>query len=585
MKKGGLRLLLAFICAVIVGLVGMSNIKVSAAMPSGVEAPKNLTVAYSFDYWRQSPSTLELTWKNPSSIQKLAEEGEVNVTVQIDWKFSKNDDWKYSESWDRMEKKVADSYWEYIENGYGLDEDTGYYRIFHFENEEDSWYSDAGVGFKNVIPKSYLAKYTIADDEITSIDYNKYSVDIRVRYVLYQWDDDKEEYVYVASDWSNTATYGNYSKDYENIDNLLVNPDFEEGLKGWKDSDKVWRAFAVSDVGEARHGRYLVWPSKGAEKDLSKTRIYQDVSLEDYKADETVVFNCLICNYDQAPHDMGKVSLAFLDKDGKSIETYTQDQRNPNWNSQSIICSIPEGATTVRVSLYAVLYVGSDIDAYYDYCSLVVKPEKVYPVTITESKNKFKAKKGDKLQLKASNTKTDKASDFVWSSSYNTAATVDANGLVILHTDAEDGVAIYAKDVNSGVTGVFWINTNTELNAKAEDVNTGDGKTGNEGGDTTETVTKPTAAKIKKLTKAKKAFTAKWAKVKGIDGYEIRYSTSKKIKDAVTVDVDSAKATSKKITGLKGGKKYYVQIRTYVVSNGEKIYSDWSTAKAVKTKK
>ena len=62
------------------------------------------------------------------------------------------------------------------------------------------------------------------------------------------------------------------------------------------------------------------------------------------------------------------------------------------------------------------------------------------------------------------------------------------------------------------------------------------------------------------------------------------FGCGRKLKDAVTVDVNSAKATSKKITGLKGGKKYYEQIRTYVVSNVEKVYSDWSIAKAVKTK-
>jgi hypothetical protein len=329
--------------------------------------------------------------------------------------------------------------------------------------------------------------------------------------------------------------------------------------------------------------------------DLEKnsTRIYQDVSLENYKTDETVVFNCLICNYDQPPHDMGKVTLAFLGEDGKAIETYTQDQRNPNWNSQSIICSIPEGAKTARVSLYAYRYVGSDIDAYYDYCSLVVKPEKVYPVKVTEAKNTSKAKQGDKFQLKAYNTKSDKASDYTWSSSYNTAATVDANGLVTFHTDAQDGVAIYAKDNNSGVTGVYWFNTADVENAKAEEVNTGNGKengesgNGSENGNGSETVTveKPTAAKFKKLSKAKKAFTAKWAVVKGVDGYEIQYSLNKKMKDAVNVDINKAKTKSKKITDLKGGKKYYVQIRTYKIVDGVKVYSAWSKVKSVKTKK
>ena len=581
MKKGGLRLLMAFLCALLVGILGFGSTDVSAAMPGSVDAPKNVTLEYNFDYWDTEPSSLLVRWKNPSSIKKLYSDGEVNVTLQIDWKFSSNDTWKYSESWDRLERKVEYSNWEYIESGWNFDEDASNASILTFESDEDDYWGNPETGYKNVIPKSYLIKLTTGDREITTIDYNKYGVDVRARYLVYQWNEDTGENDYLASDWSDTVSYGNFSKDYDNIDNLLVNPDFEEGLKGWKDPDKVWRTFAVTDVGQARHGRYLVWPSYASQKELSKARIYQDVSLDGYKADETVVFNCLLCNYDQAPHDMGKVTLTFLDKDGKAIETYTQDQRNPNWNSQSIICSIPKEAVTARVSLYAVLYVGSEIDAYYDYCSLVVKHEKIYPVTVTESKNKFKAKKGDKLQLKASNTKSDKASDFIWSSSYNTAATVDANGLVTLRTDAEDGVAIYAKDVSTGVTGVFWINTNAELNAKAEDVSTGTG----DNGDTGKSADKPTVAKIKKLSKAKKAFTAKWAKVKGVDGYEIGYSTSKKMKDAVIVDVDSAKTVSKKITGLKGGKKYYVQIRTYAVVDGTKVYSDWSAVKSVKTKK
>ena len=62
-------------------------------------------------------------------------------------------------------------------------------------------------------------------------------------------------------------------------------------------------------------------------------------------------------------------------------------------------------------------------------------------------------------------------------------------------------------------------------------------------------------------------------------------STCNMLSDAVTVDVDSAKTVSKKITGLKGGKKYYVQIRTYTVVNGTKVYSDWSAVKSVKIKK
>jgi hypothetical protein len=41
---------------------------------------------------------------------------------------------------------------------------------------------------------------------------------------------------------------------------------------------------------------------------------------------------------------------------------------------------------------------------------------------------------------------------------------------------------------------------------------------------------------------------------------------------------------SKKITGLKAKKTYYVRIRTYKKVDGKTYYSSWSKASKVKTK-
>ena len=41
----------------------------------------------------------------------------------------------------------------------------------------------------------------------------------------------------------------------------------------------------------------------------------------------------------------------------------------------------------------------------------------------------------------------------------------------------------------------------------------------------------------------------------------------------------------RKITKLKGGKKYYVKIRTYKIVGGKKYYSPWSKTKTVRTKR
>ena len=91
-----------------------------------------------------------------------------------------------------------------------------------------------------------------------------------------------------------------------------------------------------------------------------------------------------------------------------------------------------------------------------------------------------------------------------------------------------------------------------------------------------------------KVSKASKAFVAKWKKQsksnqKKFNGYQIRYAT-----DADFTDVKYATAgkssKSKKIKKLKKKTKYYVQVRTYTVKDGIKYYSKWSPLKKVTTK-
>ena len=95
---------------------------------------------------------------------------------------------------------------------------------------------------------------------------------------------------------------------------------------------------------------------------------------------------------------------------------------------------------------------------------------------------------------------------------------------------------------------------------------------------------KPTA--ISKVTAASKGFTVKWKKqTVQTTGYEIQYSTSSTFKSGnKTVTVAKPATVSKKITGLKAKKTYYVRIRTYKTVSGTKYYSTWSDAKKVMTK-
>ena len=103
------------------------------------------------------------------------------------------------------------------------------------------------------------------------------------------------------------------------------------------------------------------------------------------------------------------------------------------------------------------------------------------------------------------------------------------------------------------------------------------------------TTIKPAVPVIQKPEFAKKAVKVKWKKVtKQSSGYEVMAATDKAFtKNVKKTFVTSNKTTSKKISGLKVKKTYYVKVRAYknVKIDGKmvKVYSNWSKLKTVKT--
>ena len=101
----------------------------------------------------------------------------------------------------------------------------------------------------------------------------------------------------------------------------------------------------------------------------------------------------------------------------------------------------------------------------------------------------------------------------------------------------------------------------------------------------------PKGTSMSKVTAAKKGFKAKWKKQSTqTTGYQLQYSTSSNFKKGTkTVNISKNKTTSKSVGKLSAKKKYYVRVRTYktVKFGGKnvKLYSGWSKAKAVTTKK
>ena len=100
----------------------------------------------------------------------------------------------------------------------------------------------------------------------------------------------------------------------------------------------------------------------------------------------------------------------------------------------------------------------------------------------------------------------------------------------------------------------------------------------------------PKGTSVSKVKAAKKGFKVTWKKqATQTTGYQAQYSTSSKFKKAKTVTISKNKTTSKSVSKLSAKKKYYVRVRTYktVKVNGKnvKLYSGWSKAKSVTTKK
>jgi hypothetical protein len=97
----------------------------------------------------------------------------------------------------------------------------------------------------------------------------------------------------------------------------------------------------------------------------------------------------------------------------------------------------------------------------------------------------------------------------------------------------------------------------------------------------------PTKTSISKVTNTKgKKLTISWNKNTVATGYQIQYSTKKTfLSVSRTMTIKKNSMTSKTITGLTKGKKYYVRIRTYKSVSGKKYYSGWSMAKNIKVSK
>lgn len=206
---------------------------------------------------------------------------------------------------------------------------------------------------------------------------------------------------------------------------LLTNGTAENGLKGWKNPDGIWKSMTVYErISPYRGSHFFAVPGfKGANG--AQTRIYQDISIGKYVG-KKVTLSGYVRAWDTANTDESVLHLAFLDSQGKTLDsTSVRSSKNPAWHKISVSRTVPKKAVTARVSLYAVYYYGSEVDSYFDNVSLTAEK--------TEAKLShlcLELKKGSTVQLSGILADADVASSAKWSSSKTSVASVTSTGKV-----------------------------------------------------------------------------------------------------------------------------------------------------------
>ncbi len=79
--------------------------------------------------------------------------------------------------------------------------------------------------------------------------------------------------------------------------------------------------------------------------------------------------------------------------------------------------------------------------------------------------------------------------------------------------------------------------------------------------------------------------TVAWDENETLAGYQIKYATNAKFRGATTKRISDSEKTSFSYKGIARKTKCYVRIRGFVMEDGKRIYSEWSTTKKLTIKK
>lgn len=212
-------------------------------------------------------------------------------------------------------------------------------------------------------------------------------------------------------------------------ENLLTNPDASNGIKGWKDPDKVWSAEESYKDVSPYNGKFFM-PKNFKCKDGETTCIYQDIPLKNCAGKKAEVRGHL-CTVDGSKSDKLSVRVEYFDANGKSL-TYNEASTkwSDNWNYFSAYGSIPEKAVKARISLIVEYHTGDYADGCFDNISFIVDGVKRSDLIADKTPRKSRSyliKKGSTIKIDDVFPKAGKGK-VKWTTSDEKIVTVDNAG-------------------------------------------------------------------------------------------------------------------------------------------------------------
>ena len=259
-------------------------------------------------------------------------------------------------------------------------------------------------------------------------------------------------------------------EDYEEDDdnNLLGKNNGENGkLDGWKSDNGNWES-VPSEASDGKvvkpkediNSKYFFWP-KGALFPFSSAtqEMYQDEI--DIEPNTWYQLSAWMNVWeDDEECDVAVLRIEITDRNGNLLAFDQVSTNTPKWTHMFISIKTPPKAYYAKVICRGIRKQGGDIDSYFDDIRLVEVNAPFKEVTITGDNNN--GKKGDTIQLKASDGVNYNAADYIWTSSDETKAKVDSKGKVTI-VDSSVEVTIYARNKYTHVVGLFRINSNSNI--------------------------------------------------------------------------------------------------------------------------